>query len=562
MLLLPLEAAAWDLRGSSDPSKYLGILKAAVAFAGTALLAWGLLLRLRGHAGFARRLRDALLVALAAAAALAWCNGLAFHQGTYVHHAEFFHHYVGAKYFHELSYGRLYDCTVVADYDAGFAFPASLRPVRRLESNKIDWATAVLAERSSCTAHFTPERWRAFQNDVAWFRSQFPPRLWASITSDRGFNATPAWNLAAAALARSGPASDAQILALALVDPALLLAMWACVAWAFGWRTLCVALLYWGTNYPAQFGWTGGSYLRQDWLASAVVGLCLLRRGKPAAGGFALTLATLLRMTPAVLVFAVVLKALASAARARSLSLAPFERRFAAGCVAALVFVLPLTALDGGFAAWPAFVRNTAVDFGTPSGNFVGWKTVVAYEHATRMSAARDPTRMDPGAPWQQARRAVYARRAPWFWAGVLGFLALLTRAVRRSDAWSAAVLGAGLMVIGAQIPSYYYALLLVYAFLWLRSEAIGVGLVALSALSWLIAGEFAERDEIFTWVSLASALFVVFATWLAGRTGSSGAMPLGGLRPGVLADHTGHADLEAGVGEAGGAHRGQDLLG
>ena len=550
MLLLPLEAAAWDLRGSSDPTKYLGIFKAAVACAGTALLAWGLLLRLRGQAGLARRQRDALLVALAAAAAFVWCNGLRFHQGVFLHHSDVYHHYLGAKYFRELSYGRLYDCTVVADYDAGFEFPPSLRPVRRLESNRIEWATAVLADRNACTSHFTPERWRAFQDDVTWFRSQFPPRLWASITSDRGFNATPAWSVPAAWLARSAPASDAQIFALALIDPALLCAMWACVAWAFGWRTLCVALLYWGTNYPAQFGWTGGAFLRQDWLASAVVGLCLLRRGKPAAGGFALTLATLLRMTPAVLVFGIVLKVLMSAWRARSLALAPPERRFVAGCVAALALVLPLSLLDGGTAAWPAFVRNTAVDFGTPSGNFVGWKTVVAYEHATRMSASRNPTRTDPGAPWQEARRAVYARRAPWFWAGVVGFIGLLGWAVRRSDDWTAAVLGAGVMVIGAQIPSYYYALLLVYAFLASRHEAIGVGLVGLSALSWAIAGQFAERDEIFTWVSLASTLFVVFATWLSG------------LRGRVLADHAGHADLEAGVGEAGGAHRGQDLLG
>ncbi len=113
------------------------------------------------------------------------------------------------------------------------------------------------------------------------------------------------------------------------------------------------------------------------------------------------------------------------------------------------------------------------------------------------------------------------SRGPAWFWASVLGFLVVLLPAVRQNEDWIAAVLGVGLMVVCVQIPSYYYALLLAYAFLWQRSEAIGVGLCALSAASWLIAGAVSGRDEIFNWVSLASVLFVLFATMLAWRSAS-----------------------------------------
>jgi hypothetical protein len=518
-LLLPLEAASWDLEASRDPARYFGVLKLGVASAGTALLAWGLVLRLIGRPGSARRLREALLIALGALAALCWFNFFQFHQGVYLHTAEIFHHYVGSKYFRELSYSRLYDCTVVADYGSGYSFPAHKRPVRRLGSNRIDWATDVLADPEVCTDHFSPQRWRSFQHDVGWFRAQFHPRRWASITTDRGFNSTPMWNTVASLLADTGPPSTAQILTLALLDPLLLLVMWGFVAWAFGWRTLCVALVYWGTNYPALFGWTGGAFLRQDWLASAVIGLCLLRRGKLAAGGAVLTLSVLLRMTPAILIAGLVLKVLGLAWRERSLTLRTPHRRFAAGCVAALVIALPLSALVGGAGAWADFARNTQVDLGTPSGNFMGWRTVVSYEHETRMELTRDRRLIDSNAPWQQARRDAFQRRQLWFWAAILGFLVVLLPAARQNEDWVAAVLGVGLMVVGVQIPSYYYALLLAYAFLWQRSEAIGVGLCALSAASWLIAGAFSERDEIFNWVSLASVLFVIFATLLAWRS-------------------------------------------
>lgn len=527
-LLFPLEAAAWDLEVSRDPARYFGMLKLGVACAGTALLTWGLVLGLVGRPGSARRLREALLIALGTLAALCWFNFFRFHQGVYLHTAEIFHHYVGAKYFRELSYSRLYDCTVVADYSSGFSFPPDKRPVRRLGSNRVDWATEVLADPEACTRHFSPQRWRAFRRDVGWFRARFQPRRWATITTDRGFNSTPVWNIAASALANTGPPSRARILTLALLDPLLLLIMWGFVAWAFGWRALCVALIYWGTNYPALFGWTGGAFLRQDWLAAAIIGLCLLRRERFTAGGLVLTLSVLLRMTPAILIAGLALKLLGLAWRERSLTLRAPHRRFAAGCLIALAIALPLSALVSGGGAWADFARNTWIDLGTPSGNFVGWKTVVSYEHETRMKATRDRLLIDLNAPWQQARRDVLQRRQPWFWAGVLGFLAVLLPAVRPNEDWAAAVLGVGLMVVCVQIPSYYYALLLAYAFLWQRSEGIGVGLCALSAASWLIAGAFSGRDEIFNWVSLASVLFVLFATLLAWRSASVAEQPRG----------------------------------
>jgi hypothetical protein len=90
-----------------------------------------------------------------------------------------------------------------------------------------------------------------------------------------------------------------QVLALALLDPLLMLAAWSAVAFAFGWRATCVALVYWGTNHPANFSWTGGAFLRDDWLAASLVALALLRRGLPAGAGALFGLAASLRAFPA-----------------------------------------------------------------------------------------------------------------------------------------------------------------------------------------------------------------------------------------------------------------------
>ena len=75
--------------------------------------------------------------------------------------------------------------------------------------------------------------------------------------------------------------------------------MWGTVWWASGWRTMTVALLWWGTNYPARFTYIGGAFLRADWLAFAVIGICLARRGYLVPAGAAVGWSALLRVFPA-----------------------------------------------------------------------------------------------------------------------------------------------------------------------------------------------------------------------------------------------------------------------
>ena len=54
--------------------------------------------------------------------------------------------------------------------------------------------------------------------------------------------------------------------------------------WAFGWRTTCVALAVFATNFPSRFYWTGGAFLRWDWLFYFVGGICLVKKDTADAG--------------------------------------------------------------------------------------------------------------------------------------------------------------------------------------------------------------------------------------------------------------------------------------
>jgi hypothetical protein len=528
LLLLTLPSAALAADGSLLGSQQVNTVKAIAAGAGTLLLVARIALpRWERRSARWRRLWDGALLGLGLLAAACWWNLFQFNYPIFGHPSETYHYYLGSKYFRELGYTRLYRCTAVVDAEWGWRKQVESRYVRNLETNDVERAAPLLEDPQACKQHFTPERWRSFSRDVAWFRKQLPLRRWQRTQIDHGYNGTPAWGLFGGLLAHSGPATDVQILALRLIDPLLLLLTWAAVGWTFGWRVLCVALLYWGTNYPAQYGWVGGSYLRQVEFAALLIGICLMRRQRMTAAGFLLVLAALVRIYPALLLAGPGLQAAGAMLRERRLFLSAAHRRLLLGGLLALVTVLPLSALhSGGFGAWGQFAENSRLLVGTPLRNYVGLRTVLSYDREATSRATRDIRLADPYGPWKQAREETFAGRRLLFGALVVGFVVLLAAAVRGQPEWLAAVLGVGLVPIASELTCYYTAILAAFALLWGRHPPVGAALVGLSVAGWLLTERFLFYDEIFTWISLATLVFVLFATlwvWRAAPVEATG---------------------------------------
>ena len=496
---------------------WLAVLKAAIATAGALLLLSSYVAHRSGFLPGARKYRDALLLGLGIAAGLCWWNLGDFRASGYVHLWDTYHYYVGAKYFREAGYERLYVCAAVADHEDGQLGVDPGRRIRDLASNRLVPISSALGDPEQCRRHFSPERWTAFKQDLAWFRGRMAPRDWAAAQGDHGYNGSPAWGLAGSLLASTAPASTGQILILTLIDPLLLLLMWVGVAWAFGWRVMCVALIYWGTNVPGEFSWQGGGYLRQDWLAASILGICLLRRGWMGLGGAALTGAALLRVFPGLLLAGLILKAIGEAVPPRRWASSPQGRRLVAGVLLALVVALSLGALAaGGPGAWREFAANSVKHAATPLTNHMGLRTVIAFEPSTRASRSV-PLRLDadPFAVWKDARHRVFAERR-WIWiALVVGFAALVALAARGRPPWVAAVLGVGLVPVGAELTCYYYSLLLAYALLWREDDLTGAGLAALSALTAVISALTTWNDVRYTAMSVVVVVFVVIVTAL-----------------------------------------------
>jgi hypothetical protein len=410
----------------------------------------------------------------------------------------------------------LYECTAVADMADGLRARVKKRKMRDLgETNQLGTTDVIVADPKRCTDHFTPERWDAFRADIRFFRGRFSRDRWDESQGDHGYNGTPVWGLLGRTIADYGPVTWDKIRAVAWIDTGLLVVMWAVVWWAFGWQSMCVALLYWGYNFPARFYWNGGSMLRYDWMLWLVVGICFLRKRWHFAGGMALTYATLLRVFPGFVVAALVLKALARMIRLRRLVVSRGHLTFAAGCIAAMLSLIPASSWStNGLDAWQEFAHNSQKHLKTALTNNMGLKTALGYDFPTAAKKMRNDTLSDPFQEWKDAREYYYGKSKPVLFGLLVLFCILLARAADREPDWAAACLGAGLIPLAAELTCYYYGFLLTYGLLWARRKLPGILATALAGLTCLLSEVISWNDDHFAAMSALTFATIVAVTW------------------------------------------------
>lgn len=497
-------------------------LKAVLAFLGAGLLLWGAVLKRDGKPERFRKVRDGLLLALGIVGFVGYFNWGGYHFPARIHYHEFFHYFIGAKYFPELGYTRIYECASLAEAEQGFRRRVELRTIRDLRRNEIVPAAYVLEDperfKRGSSRPFTPERWEAFKHDTAFFRDRAGIVSWERMLQDHGYNPSPAWNMAGSVFSNLGPASDSFIGLLGWIDPLLLLVMFGFIVWAFGWRVAAIAALFFGTNEPALYFWTGGGFLRQDWLLWAVAGICFLKRGKPMLGGASLAVSTLLRVFPLGFFVAIGLRLLWILFRERRL-----DRTGASiviGAALATAILVPASSVvAGGASAWPEFLKNTKKHAGSPLTNYMGLRTIVGFRWETRQKKSYDPRSADPFHNFREARKNAFRGAFPIFLALVLGYLALLSWGLRREmEWWVLAAFGFGVITMSMELTCYYYSFLTVAAFLWEKRARIAIGLLLLSSLSHAIEFSTYYYDMRYLLESVAVVAFVLWATWSYGR--------------------------------------------
>ena len=188
-----------------------------------------------------------------------------FHgDGRFVHDHELYHHSLGSHYLEELGHHGLYGATCLALVENGLAEEDLPELVTDLVSYELESGRASLARGRAVRERFTDERWAAFRTDVAFFDGRFAAGGgWERVLVDHGHNASPFWSTLGGALVSWFGLGDGSLLAFALFDPLLLVAMVLALARAFGARVALLFATFYLANVFAPFGITGGALLSE-----------------------------------------------------------------------------------------------------------------------------------------------------------------------------------------------------------------------------------------------------------------------------------------------------------
>lgn len=323
----------------------------------------------------ARRYMAAFLSILAITATAVYLHYNSFRFGIGVHTHDVFHYYLGAKYSPELGYSNLYRCALIADMEDMRLFDHP--NIRNLDDYSFEPVAHVLKNKELYKKPFSDARWQEFKKDVAYFQGQLDGDAdgWQRMLRDKGYNATPVWNMTARFLANRFPTDKGGVETLIYLDIMLIGFMLGMTYAAFGRRTTLFAIIFFATNFFMSSGFIKSSYLRLDWVTMLVMAICLIRAKRYKTAGAIISYAATARIFPVIFVFGMGARALWNLIETRKLD-RKYIGFFATFAIGAVLLIAISIFADGGIQYWTEFFRKIALHDTRMSVLRVGFKYV------------------------------------------------------------------------------------------------------------------------------------------------------------------------------------------
>ena len=490
----------------------------------------------------------------------AWFGFGAFHGSRITHFWDSFHYYVGSKYFPETRYHLIYHCTTLAELDDGREAKLKGRELRNLTTNKLEKKKSLVIKDKDhqstreCRAHFSPERWRAFKQDIRLFRSYMGEAWWKRMFKDHGYNPTPVWTMIGTRLTQYGwqdhippedleykPALGAkdprtaqkkreahdlfqrdkkrfeqEIINLNLIDIALYFLIFLLYLWAFGLEITAFTLLIFGTGYPWSFDWTGGSVGRAPWLFMLASGLCFLKRGIPLLSGVTLGWALLLRIFPGAILggAAVQLVSMIIGKRSWGRTHAIFAISGLSSLVvlvaASMIFVsganTPKTSTKyhGKTAAFSEFISNSLKHKNTPLSNNMGYQTVTKF--SMRYIGVKEPTRIGNTVIWSQEIAKTVVEKSLLIGILLLAFWAFYYLRDRWTI-WETTAASVIFLFTVFELTCYYYSFIILLAPLAYQRARDIFWLILFVVASQIVQIQIGSTKLEYVWESIFAAV-------------------------------------------------------
>lgn len=399
------------------------------------------------------------------------------HQPLHFH--EFFHYYLGSKYFREVGYLGLYDCTALADVEMASqdgVLPRVGPFIRDLSDVLTDKPTpeALAHCTNELRPRFTDARWALFKSDLRELRRLVPDDWWIGAISDAGFNPPPSWVVLSSVVANAIPIRVGHLatyITTTSLDVMLLLVSFLALRNAFGFTTAAIAAIYFGSSYLSSYSWIGGAFLRFTWLTCVILSLCAMKKGRWAwAGAFAAG-AACDRLFPVAFAIGAMLPLAYSAIREGG-DRTPIVR-FCAGFAGVTITLLAASTAMFGFTAWRVFVERILRHGDVYFVMHVGLKKIMTYRDWVGSQDFHHHEGLARFRLWNLRLRATWASMRPIVVPIQLVAAVGAVLGSIRARPYEAAILFGVIVMFFFNLPAnYYYSVLVVVPALLLRRAA------------------------------------------------------------------------------------------
>ncbi len=278
------------------------------------------------------------------------------------------HYYVNAKYYDELGSFNLLPALIIADHEVGEYCPGKA-PIYLFQDENDYQRRPIrhaLAREKEVKSRFSEKRWKEFVADAIYIQrvsKRLICPLYRQLLQDHGFNGTPVWVLIARPIASVVPVE--WIKACTLIDLVWILVMLGAVAWAFGAETFLFAWIFIVVSYSFRWPTITWAFLRYDWFATMVLGICMVKKEKHIAGGAFFAYATLMRYFPGLWLFGIVAKGVHAVFTRRDIPLKRIWQRvptkyykMALGFLVTVVILVGASIARDGLAAHERSLKN------------------------------------------------------------------------------------------------------------------------------------------------------------------------------------------------------------
>ncbi|MFO7567343.1 MAG: hypothetical protein R6X02_32165 [Enhygromyxa sp.] len=375
---------------------------------------------------------------------------------SWLHTWDIYHQVIGAKYFEELGYFKLYECTWEIDEINSGHFK-NVKEMRNIKTLAVKPVHKVVGERD-CVDRFEPERLEQFAQDIDDMVELGGARMFNKLFGDKGFNGTPfhAWILGQ--VTDGVPIVKEEYLWLGLLDVWLMLLAFAAIAWAWDLKTASIIALFFFANFPNRYIHMGGSILRFDYIAMLIFALVAMKKNRFGIAGACVAWAAAERLFPAIFAVGLAYKAGVELLATRKLRKEYLAFGVGFAVTGLILFGLSLGAsesLGAGVDSWREWWHNMRVHTLHTRGFRVGFKHMFMMDGNVSDS--------DGFVGWTR-KTEFFHTRDHFYYLTVLLLFAPLLLAVRKLDAVTFAALfaAAGFFFL-AVATRYYYSMMVLF---------------------------------------------------------------------------------------------------